>query len=232
MKYDFDLFTIGGGSGGVRASRVSAGYGAKVAIAESDRFGGTCVNVGCIPKKLFSYAAHMREDFEVAASFGWTLEGSFNWATLRANKDKEVARLEAAYTAGVEKSGGEVIKDRAALTGPNAVRLLGSGREMTSRYILVATGGYAHVPDIPGAELGLISDDVFELDHLPPEFRRALEAAPVDAAAPGTVELAVLEASAVRRVLAEVGGNVSLAAKRLGVARSTLYRMMRRHDIT
>ena len=73
MKYDFDLFTIGGGSGGVRASRVSAGYGAKVAIAESDRFGGTCVNVGCIPKKLFSYAAHMREDFEVAASFGWTL---------------------------------------------------------------------------------------------------------------------------------------------------------------
>ncbi|HTL26718.1 MAG TPA: FAD-dependent oxidoreductase, partial [Burkholderiales bacterium] len=94
MRYDYDLFTIGGGSGGVRASRVSATMGARVAIAESDRFGGTCVNVGCIPKKLFSYAAHFREDFEVAKSFGWTTgEPRFDWPTLVANKDREIARL-------------------------------------------------------------------------------------------------------------------------------------------
>ena len=104
---------------------------------------------------------------ELAPGFGWTLEGSFDWPTLVANKDKEVARLEAAYTAGVEKSGGEIIKDRAVLTGPNGVKLIGSGRELTSRYILVATGGHAHVPDIPGAELGMISDDIFELKRLP-----------------------------------------------------------------
>ena len=98
MKFDYELFTIGGGSGGVRASRVSAGYGARVAIAENDRFGGTCVNVGCIPKKLFSYAAHWREDFHLAAAYGWTVgEVRFDWPTLLRNKDKEIARLNGVY---------------------------------------------------------------------------------------------------------------------------------------
>ena len=167
MDFDYDLIVIGGGSGGVRAARMAATYGAKVALVEEDRMGGTCVIRGCVPKKLFVYAARYLDMLELAPGFGWTLEGSFDWPTLVANKDKEVARLEAAYTAGVEKSGGEIIKDRAVLTGPNGVKLIGSGRELTSRYILVATGGHAHVPDIPGAELGMISDDIFELKRLP-----------------------------------------------------------------
>jgi glutathione reductase (NADPH) len=167
MAFDYDLIVIGGGSGGVRAARVAATYGAKVALVEEDRMGGTCVIRGCVPKKLLVYAARYFDMLELAPGFGWTLEGSFDWPTLKANKDKEIARLEAAYTAGVEKSGGEVIKDRAVLTGPNSVRLVGSGREMTSRYILVATGGRPQIPDIPGAEFGITSDDVFELEQLP-----------------------------------------------------------------
>ncbi|MEX0638256.1 MAG: FAD-dependent oxidoreductase, partial [Burkholderiales bacterium] len=105
MDFDFDLFTIGGGSGGVRASRFAASYGARVAVAESGRFGGTCVNVGCIPKKLFTYAAHYREDFEVAKSFGWALgEPKFDWQTLLANKDREIARLNGVYEGALAKA--------------------------------------------------------------------------------------------------------------------------------
>src|SRR5205085_2527136 len=111
LKFDYDLFTIGGGSGGVRASRVSAALGAKVAVAEADRFGGTCVNVGCIPKKLFSYAAHWREDFHVAAAYGWTVgEPRFDWQTLLANKDKEIARLNGVYESVLTKAGVEILR--------------------------------------------------------------------------------------------------------------------------
>jgi len=166
MKHDFDLFTIGGGSGGVRASRVSAGYGAKVAIAESGRFGGTCVNVGCIPKKLFSYAAHMREDFEVAKSFGWTVgEPRFDWATLLANKDREIARLNGVYERVLSLAGVEIMRGRATVADPHTVEI--GGRRFSARHILLATGSWPTVPDIPGREHAITSNEVFHLERLP-----------------------------------------------------------------
>ena len=166
MKHDFDLFTIGGGSGGVRASRVSAGYGAKVAIAESGRFGGTCVNVGCIPKKLFSYAAHMREDFEVAKSFDWTVgEPRFDWATLLANKDREIARLNGVYERVLSLAGVEIMRGRATVADPHTVEI--GGRRFSARHILLATGSWPTVPDIPGREHAITSNEVFHLERLP-----------------------------------------------------------------
>lgn len=167
MNFDFDFLVIGGGSGGVRAARMAATYGAKVALIEESRMGGTCVIRGCVPKKLFVYAARYADLLELAPGFGWTMDATFDWSVLVANKDKEIARLEAGYTAAVEKPGGTIIKDRAVLTGPNSVTLQASGRELTAKYILVATGGHAKVPDIPGAELGLISDAIFDLKKLP-----------------------------------------------------------------
>jgi len=170
MKFDFDLFTIGGGSGGVRASRVSAGYGAKVAIAESGRFGGTCVNVGCIPKKLFSYAAHLREDFEVAKSFGWTTgEPRFDWATLLANKDREIARLNGVYERVLKLAGVEIMRGRASVVDPHIVEI--GGRRFSARHILLATGSWPTVPEIPGREHAITSNEAFHLERLP---RRAL----------------------------------------------------------
>jgi glutathione reductase (NADPH) len=170
MKFDFDLFTIGGGSGGVRASRVSAGYGAKVAIAECGRFGGTCVNVGCIPKKLFSYAAHVREDFEVAKSFGWTTgEPRFDWATLLANKDREIARLNGVYERVLSLAGVEIMRGRASVVDPHTVEI--GGRRFSARHILLATGSWPTVPDIPGREHAITSNEAFHLERLP---RRAL----------------------------------------------------------
>src|SRR5579871_2085705 len=122
--FDVDLFVIGGGSGGVRAARIAAGYGAKVMIAEEYRMGGTCVIRGCVPKKLLVYASHFHQEFEDARGFGWSVpEPTFDWPTLIANKDKEIARLEAAYTANVEKSGAHVVKSRAVLEDANTVRL-------------------------------------------------------------------------------------------------------------
>ena len=167
MSFEFDLLVIGAGSGGVRAARMAATYGARVAVVEEDRVGGTCVIRGCVPKKLFVYASRFADMFEIAPSFGWTVETSFDWPTLIANKDKEIARLEAAYVAAVEKPGGTLLRDRAVLTGPNSVRLVKSGREITARYILVATGGHAFVPDIPGKELGITSREAFDLAQLP-----------------------------------------------------------------
>ena len=167
MSFEYDLLVIGAGSGGVRAARMAATYGAKVAVVEEDRVGGTCVIRGCVPKKLFVYASRFADMFEIAPSFGWTVETSFDWSTLVANKDKEIARLEAAYVAAVERPGGTILRDRAVLTGPNSVRLVNSGREITARYILVATGGHPYVPDIPGKELGITSNEVFHLEHLP-----------------------------------------------------------------
>ncbi len=169
-RYDCDLFTIGGGSGGVRASRVSAGYGARVAIAESGRFGGTCVNVGCIPKKLFSFAAHFREDFRIAASFGWTVgEPRFDWATLVANKDREIARLNGVYERLLTNAGVAIHRGRARIVDPHTVEV--EGRSITARHLLVATGSWPQVPAIPGRELAVTSNEIFALGQLP---RRAL----------------------------------------------------------
>jgi glutathione reductase (NADPH) len=167
MSFEYDLLVIGAGSGGVRAARMAATYGAKVAVVEEDRVGGTCVIRGCVPKKLFVYASRFADMFEIAPGFGWTVDAKFDWATLIANKDKEIARLEAAYEAAVERPGGTILRDRAVLTGPNSVRLVKSGREITSKYILVATGGHPHVPDIPGRELGITSNEAFHLKRLP-----------------------------------------------------------------
>jgi len=167
VSESYDLVVIGAGSGGVRAARLAAGYGARVAIIEEYRVGGTCVIRGCVPKKLFVYASRFSDLFDVAGSFGWQVEASFDWPTLVANKDKEIARLEAAYVAALEKPGAEVIRDRAVLTGPNTVRLETSGRTLKAHHILVATGGRPFVPPIPGAELGITSNEAFDLKTLP-----------------------------------------------------------------
>lgn len=166
MTYDYDFVVIGAGSGGVRAARMAATYGAKVAIIEEYRIGGTCVIRGCVPKKLFVYASRFSDMFEIAGSFGWTIDAQFDWPTLVANKDKEIARLEAAYVAGLDAAGAEIIRDHAVVTGPNSIKLK-SGREITAKYILVATGGHPHLPDIPGKELGITSNEAFHLEKLP-----------------------------------------------------------------
>jgi glutathione reductase (NADPH) len=150
----------------VRASRVSASYGAKVAIAESHLFGGTCVNVGCIPKKLFSYAAHWREEFEVAQAYGWTTEEPrFEWPTLLANKDKEIARLNAVYERLLTNVGVEIIRGRAAVIDPHTVEI--NGRRHTAKHILIATGSWPVIPPIEGREHAITSNEAFHLERLP-----------------------------------------------------------------
>jgi glutathione reductase (NADPH) len=169
-EYDYDLFTIGAGSGGVRAARFSAGLGARVAIAEERDLGGTCVNVGCIPKKLFVYASHFREDFEDAAGFGWTVgPRSFDWPTLIANKDREIARLNGVYAKLLDDAGVTRIEGRARIVDPHTVEV--AGRRMTAEHILVATGGWPWLPGIPGIEHAISSNEAFHLESLP---RRAL----------------------------------------------------------
>ena len=154
----------------MRAGRFAARYGARVAVAEAGRFGGTCVNVGCIPKKLFAYAAHWREDFRVARSFGWTVgEPRFDWGTLRANKDREIARLNGVYERALTGAGATILGGRARVRGPHEVEV--GGKVYTAEHILVATGARPHKPDIPGAGLAITSDEAFFLDALP---RRAL----------------------------------------------------------
>ncbi len=166
--FDVDLFVIGGGSGGVRAARIAAGHGARVMIAEEYRMGGTCVIRGCVPKKLFAYAAHFRHDFADAAGFGWSVPpASFDWPTLIANKDKEIARLEAAYTANAEKAGVQVIKSRAVFEEAHTLRL-DDGRTVRAKYILIATGGAPnHGKAIPGIEYVISSNEAFHLRELP-----------------------------------------------------------------
>ena len=167
-QYDFDLFIIGGGSGGVRAARVAGQHGARVAIAEEYRFGGTCVIRGCVPKKLLVYASRFRDDFEDSAGFGWTVDGTrFDWPTLIANKDKEIARLEGLYRRTVGNAGATAFDTRATIAGPNTVALAGDGRKVTARVILVATGGHPVKPDIPGAEHAITSNEAFHLKELP-----------------------------------------------------------------
>jgi glutathione reductase (NADPH) len=163
----YDLIVIGAGSGGVRAARMAATYGARVAIVEEYRVGGTCVIRGCVPKKLFVYASRFSDMFELAPTFGWTVEASFDWPTLLANKNKEIDRLESAYVAALNGPGVEIIRDRAVVTGPNTVRLVGEGRDLETRHILVATGGHPMIPDIAGKELGITSNEAFHLEQLP-----------------------------------------------------------------
>jgi glutathione reductase (NADPH) len=165
--YDYDLFTIGAGSGGVRASRIAAGHGAKVAVAEEYRVGGTCVIRGCVPKKMLVYGAHFAEDLQDAKAFGWTAENcTFDWATLRDNVLAEVDRLNGLYTQTLETHKVEIVSQRATISGPNEVTL-GDGRKVTAKYILVATGARPHIPSCPGHELGITSNEAFHLDALP-----------------------------------------------------------------
>lgn len=165
-QYDFDLFVIGGGSGGVRAGRISGGYGAKVAVAEEYRYGGTCVIRGCVPKKLLVYGSRFAHDFEDAAGFGWTVgERSFDWATMIANKDKEIARLEGIYRKLFENVGAKTFDGRATLKDAHTV-LIGD-KAVTADKILIATGGHPVKPAIPGAELMITSNEVFHLKQQP-----------------------------------------------------------------
>ena len=149
-EYDYDLFTIGAGSGGVRASRIAAGHGARVAVAEEHRVGGTCVIRGCVPKKLLVYGAHFAEDLKDAKAFGWTAENcTFDWPTLRDNVLAEVDRLNGLYTQTLDNHGVEVIGQRATVSGPNEVTLA-DGTALTAKYILIAVGARPHVPDCLG----------------------------------------------------------------------------------
>jgi glutathione reductase (NADPH) len=164
-----DLFVIGGGSGGVRAARIAAQHGAKVMMAEEYRMGGTCVIRGCVPKKLFVHAGRYAHDLEDMAGFGWRVSGAeFDWLTLVANKDKEIARLEAIYRTNAEKAGVEIVAARAVVAGPNTVRIPSTGEEISARHILVATGAKPALgPDIPGRELAITSNEAFHLKRFP-----------------------------------------------------------------
>jgi glutathione reductase (NADPH) len=164
--FDVDLFVIGAGSGGVRAARMAAGMGAIVAIAEDRYMGGTCVNVGCVPKKLYSYAAHYAADFVDAKGFGWTVtEPAFSWPVLRDNKKREISRLNGIYLRLLEKAGVTVHHSHAVLAGPNEVNL--GDRVVRARHVLLATGGWPQVPDFPGSEHLLTSNEMFDLETLP-----------------------------------------------------------------
>lgn len=166
MAYDFDLYVIGAGSGGVRAARFAAGFGAKVAVAESRYLGGTCVNVGCVPKKLLVYGAHFAEDFEQASGFGWSLgEANFDWATLIANKDREINRLNGIYRNLLVNSGVTLHEAHAKIVGPHEVEV--NGERYTAKNILIATGGWPQIPEIPGREHAIGSNEAFFLKELP-----------------------------------------------------------------
>lgn len=166
MSYDVDLFVIGAGSGGVRAARFAAGFGARVAVAESRYLGGTCVNVGCVPKKLLVYAAHAHEEFAQAESFGWSQQQpAFDWPTLIANKNREITRLNGIYRTLLVNSGVSVLTGHARLIDAHTVEV--EGQRYTAKHILIATGGWPQVPDIPGKELAITSNEAFFLPALP-----------------------------------------------------------------
>jgi len=165
-NYDYDLFVIGAGSGGVRAARVASGHGARVAIAEEHRIGGTCVIRGCVPKKLLVYGAHFAEDLDDAKHFGWKLESAtFDWPTLRDNVLAEVSRLSGIYTQTLENHKVEILKQRAVITGPHHIRV--GDRAVTAEKILVSTGARPQVTNRPGCEHGITSNEVFHLERLP-----------------------------------------------------------------
>ena len=166
MPHDYDLFVIGAGSGGVRAARVAAAHGAKVAIAEEHKVGGTCVIRGCVPKKLLVYGAHFAEDLKDAKRFGWQVpDCDFDWPTLRDNVLAEVDRLNAAYTTTLESNGVTILEGRAVVTGPNSVEL--DGRAITAERILVAVGAHPAILDCEGSEHGITSNEAFHLPAIP-----------------------------------------------------------------
>jgi len=166
-NFDYDLFVIGAGSGGVRASRIAASHGARVAVAEEFRVGGTCVIRGCVPKKLLVYASHFAHSLEDAPAYGWTLEGkSFDWAKLRDFVASDVDRLERAYTNTLDSNKVDHFHERATVAGPNTVRMA-SGREISAKYILIAVGAWPVMPEIDGAEHCITSNEVFHLPELP-----------------------------------------------------------------
>lgn len=168
MEFDYDLFVIGGGSGGVRAARVAASHGARVASAEEFRYGGTCVIRGCVPKKLLVYAADFADAFHDAAGFGWTVGAvTHDWPRLIGAKDAEITRLESIYARNLEASGVELHRCRATVTGANTVHLGSHGHEVTAKYILIATGGTPFVPDFPGSHHAITSNEVFDLPERP-----------------------------------------------------------------
>ncbi|HUQ11582.1 MAG TPA: glutathione-disulfide reductase [Steroidobacteraceae bacterium] len=172
MKYDYDLFVIGAGSGGVRAARIASLAGAKVAIAEEYRIGGTCVIRGCVPKKLLVFGADYQQLLADAAGYGWTVTGQFDWPTLRDRVLTEVTRLSGIYSSNLAKAGVTVFEERAELLDPHTVKLKKSGSEITAGRILIATGGRPYLPEgLPGLELGITSNEAFQLPALP---RRAL----------------------------------------------------------
>ncbi|MBB3440735.1 glutathione-disulfide reductase [Rhizobium sp. BK379] len=168
-SYDYDLFVIGGGSGGVRSARVAASLGKKVAIAEEYRYGGTCVIRGCVPKKLFVYASQFHEHFEDAAGFGWTVgESAFDWQKLIAAKDNEIARLEGLYKKGLAGANAEILETRAELVDAHTIRLLKTGETVTAKTIVIATGGRPNPHEaLPGHELCISSNEAFHLEELP-----------------------------------------------------------------
>jgi glutathione reductase (NADPH) len=166
-EFDYDLFVIGAGSGGVRASRIAASHGARVAVAEEYRVGGTCVIRGCVPKTMLVYGAHFAEDLEDAAAFGWTVgKPKFDWIKLRDNVLGDVDRLEGLYGQTLESNKVEIFRERAELTGPHDIKLA-SGKAVTAKVILIATGARPHIPDFPGNNLGITSNEAFHLDAVP-----------------------------------------------------------------
>ncbi len=165
--FDYDLFVIGGGSGGVRAARMSAQYGAKVGLAEEFRYGGTCVIRGCVPKKLLVYASSFAEMFEDSRGYGWSeVHPTFDWSVMRGQKEAEITRLEGIYKTNLQKAGVEPFHTRATVASPHSVRLA-DGTEFTTRHILIATGGTPFVPEIEGADLAITSNEIFDVDALP-----------------------------------------------------------------
>ena len=165
-NFDYDLVVIGGGSGGVRAARISAGYGAKVAICEEYRYGGTCVIRGCVPKKMFVYASHFHEEFIDSAAYGWNLDiKNFDWKTLIANKDKEIDRLNSIYGNLLKNAGCDVFDGRGTLIDRHTVKI--GDKEYSAERILIATGGTPFLPNIPGIDMAITSNEAFYLDELP-----------------------------------------------------------------
>ena len=166
-EFDYDLFVIGAGSGGVRAARMAAAKGFKVAVAEERHLGGTCVNVGCVPKKLFVYASQFSELFDASKGFGWSIEGqpSHSWTTLRDNKTAEIERLNRIYNNLIDNSGADLFNGRATIAGPHLVSV--NNRSYRARNILIATGGWPYIPEFPGSEHALSSNEMFSLEQLP-----------------------------------------------------------------
>ena len=222
-EYDYDLFTIGAGSGGVRASRFAAQLGARVAVAEDRELGGTCVNVGCIPKKLISYAAHYHGDFEDAAGFGWSVPpAEFDWPTLIANKDREIARLNGVYEKILGDAGVTLLRGRATVLDAHTVSI--GDRQLSARHILVATGGRPSKPELPGIELAITSDEAFHLAALP---RRvlvygggyiAVEFASIFAGLGVEVTLAYRGAQILRGFDSDLGATLAAEMAKKGVA--------------